>query len=260
MSKQLFVFVILNALCLYSVVAVPLQQFHDEDYDNEDDSDVIEITANTLEEPKPSKDIIDLSAYGQSMYGYPDESTAKLIDEYNMNETSVNPEELGSYLEGDILFPSDTVLTKNGLVSQSSRWRNGVVPFEIRGNFAARDRALIEQAMEQYHRRTCIRFVPRSNEQDYISIVNGHSGCWSSVGRVGGKQEVNLQSPGCLSKVGTPLHELMHAVGFLHEQNRQERDSFVSIQYNNIQPQAGISFIINLSGTLFLLAFYIFIL
>lgn len=47
---------------------------------------------------------------------------------------------------------------------------------------------MIETAINEYHRRTCIRFKPRTTEADYISIVNGNSGCWSSVGRIGGKQ------------------------------------------------------------------------
>lgn len=72
-------------------------------------------------------------------------------------------------------------------------------------------------------------------DTDYISIVNTNTGCWSSVGRIGGKQELNLQSPSCTSRVGTPIHELMHAAGFLHEQNRAERDDFVSIAWQNIK-------------------------
>lgn len=52
---------------------------------------------------------------------------------------------------------------------------------------------------------------------------------------MGGRQEVNLQSPGCLSKIGTPMHELMHAMGFMHEQNRWERDDYVSINWQHIQ-------------------------
>lgn len=95
---------------------------------------------------------------------------------------------------------------------------------------------LIEQAITEYHRRTCIRFVPRSNQQDYISIVSGNTGCWSSVGRIGGRQELNLQSPGCLGKVGTVIHELMHACGFMHEQNRSDRDGFITINWGNIRP------------------------
>lgn len=73
---------------------------------------------------------------------------------------------------------------------------------------------LLERAINEYHRTTCIKFVRRrSSDYDYISIENAGSGCWSSVGRTGGKQVVNLQSPGCVSKIGTPLHEMMHALG-----------------------------------------------
>lgn len=38
-----------------------------------------------------------------------------------------------------------------------------------------------------------------------------------------------------MSKVGTVIHELMHACGFLHEQNRYERDDYVTVNYANIR-------------------------
>ncbi|KAI8130492.1 hypothetical protein FF38_11865 [Lucilia cuprina] len=225
---------ILLVLVVGQVCSVPLIPL----IDDEDDTVVVE--ANTLEnEVEHSKDVIDLSFYGSALFGEPDDQhTARMVANYTPEEYNVNPEELGTYLEGDILIPKQMVIMKNGLTTQSSRWPKGIVPYEIRGNFNARDMSIIENAINEYHQRTCIRFVPRSNEQDYVSIVSGNSGCWSSVGRVGGKQEVNLQSPGCLTKPGTAIHELMHALGFLHEQNREERDSYVSIQYENIQPNA----------------------
>ncbi|XP_004530383.1 high choriolytic enzyme 1 [Ceratitis capitata] len=243
---------ILLALAVFGQLLVQLNAspvvgtFTYDDIDD-DDSEVLEVDLNSIDallsNGEHDKDVIDLSHYGNSLYGTPDnEVTAQLVANYTAEESPVNPEELGSYLEGDILVPKPPVMTRNGVTTQSSRWPNGVVPFEIRGNFNTRDMATIEHAMDEYHRRTCIRFVPRSSEQDYISIVSGNSGCWSSVGRVGGKQEVNLQSPGCLSKPGTAMHELMHALGFLHEQNRQERDSYVDIQMHNVQPSAVANF------------------
>jgi hypothetical protein len=46
----------------------------------------------------------------------------------------VNPEELGEYLEGDIMV-SDS-LRRNGLRSENSRWPDGVVPYMLSPYFS----------------------------------------------------------------------------------------------------------------------------
>ena len=57
--------------------------------------------------------------------------------------------------------------------------------------------------------------------------------CWSFVGRRGKKQVVSLAKSGCVyHKV--IQHELLHALGFNHEQSRSDRDSHVRILYKNI--------------------------
>ena len=57
--------------------------------------------------------------------------------------------------------------------------------------------------------------------------------CWSYVGRRGGGQVVSLARRGCVyHKV--VQHELLHALGFNHEQTRSDRDSHVRIIYQNI--------------------------
>jgi hypothetical protein len=77
------------------------------------------------------------------------------------------------------------------------------------------------------------RFVPRTGQRDFIHIKKG-SGCHSKVGRCGGMQEVSLGS-GCVY-TGIAVHELMHAVGFWHEQSRFDRDAYVRILTQNIMP------------------------
>lgn len=141
---------------------------------------------NTIIETIESLGFIDLSHYGRSIFGEPDTETGEILAKYNPDTDEVNPEELGSYVEGDILMPLGQA--RNGLSSITARWPNGIIPYEIRGNFDAYQMNLIEQAFNEYHSKTCIRFVPRTNQQDYVSIVNGNTGCWSSVGRVGGRQ------------------------------------------------------------------------
>lgn len=97
-------------------------------------------------------------------------------------------------------------------------------------------KALIMEAMNDYHQYTCIRFIPyKGEESDYIRLTAGNTGCWSSVGRIGGRQDINLQVPGCVTLKGTIIHELMHAVGFLHEQSRFERDQYIHINWQNIK-------------------------
>jgi hypothetical protein len=81
----------------------------------------------------------------------------------------------------------------------------------------------------------CIKFVKRTNQEQWIEIINDE-GCWSRVGQLGERkfQHLSLNVPGCIYK-GTVAHELIHALGFDHEQNRPDRDSYVEILTYNIQ-------------------------
>ncbi|XP_075144974.1 zinc metalloproteinase nas-1 [Haematobia irritans] len=155
-----------------------------------------------------------------------------------------NPEETGPYLEGDINDDGEVYrkMQRNGIMNHSLRWPNGIVPYVIRGSFSKQELAVINHAFNEYHTKTCIRFRPRTIETDFVTIKNNGDGCWSSVGRLGGEQILNLQNPKCFSNYGTTIHELMHVLGFYHEQNRYERDQYVKVISENVKSGMMINF------------------
>uniref|UniRef100_A0A8P4GEE2 Metalloendopeptidase n=1 Tax=Dicentrarchus labrax TaxID=13489 RepID=A0A8P4GEE2_DICLA len=134
-------------------------------------------------------------------------------------------------LEGDLLAPR----TRNAMTcwSQSCLWKkasNGLVmiPFTMSSEFTSWERQKIDYAMKAFHSSTCLRFVPRQNEYDYISVEN-RAGCFSALDR------------GCLYH-GIIQHEINHALGFQHEQTRSDRDYYVRINWENINPQMAYNF------------------
>merc|ERR1712165_372214 len=67
-----------------------------------------------------------------------------------------------------------------------------------------------------------------------MGYVMRGSGCSSFVGPFGGKQDISLAGY-CASSKGVIQHEFMHALGLYHEQSRPDRDSYVKINYENVQ-------------------------
>lgn len=186
-----------------------------------------------IDEMQDENERIDLTPLGTMLFSEPDEAVGRAVSDWDPSSDQ-NPEELGTYVEGDMLIPG--VEGRNGLVHSSSKWPGGVVPYVISSSFSSKDMTTIMKAFDIYRTHTCINFVKRTNEKDYISIESKNTGCWSSVGKIGRKQSLNLQSPGCTSRIGTTLHELMHALGFVHEQNRADRDDHVRVIFANIKP------------------------
>lgn len=69
------------------------------------------------------------------------------------------------------------------------------------------------------------------------------SSCFSFVGRRGGGQTVSLSRQGCVFQQ-IIQHELLHAMGFNHEQTRSDRDLHVRILLQNVI-RGGLSYSLN---------------
>ncbi|PIC15179.1 hypothetical protein B9Z55_022254 [Caenorhabditis nigoni] len=121
----------------------------------------------------------------------------------------------------------------NAIKNRLQLWPEGRIPYTISSQYSSYSRSLIAASMQEYASHTCIRWVPKeAADVNYVHIYPDR-GCYSMVGKMGGKQSLSLGS-GCIQK-GIILHELMHAVGFFHEQSRTDRDDHITIMWNNIQ-------------------------
>ncbi|XP_074812772.1 astacin-like metalloendopeptidase [Natator depressus] len=142
---------------------------------------------------------------------------------------------------------SDTILHEGDIVLRRKRsaincdsscfWpksRDGLVsvPVNVSTEFSVAERTWIAEAMQEFATLTCVQFINRTTETNYISVVPGKS-CWSHFGKIGGMQQVGLMKTGCMSK-GAIQHEMNHALGFLHEQARSDRDNYVKIMWEYI--------------------------
>ncbi|XP_002162738.1 protein SpAN isoform X1 [Hydra vulgaris] len=114
---------------------------------------------------------------------------------------------------------------------KNRRWPNAKIPYTFESSIGENGRQAIKEAIDDYHRFTCLRFTPWNGEKNYISFFYGQ-GCNSPVG-MWDKNRISL-GEGCLTK-GTALHEIGHSLGLEHEQCRPDRDRYVNIHYENIE-------------------------
>jgi hypothetical protein len=113
-------------------------------------------------------------------------------------------------------------------------WPGGIVPIVIDGLFSPAQVADINAAITHWNNTTSLSLVTRTNQQNYVRIKWGFPGSgWFSeeVGMKGGQQIINIE-PGF--SAGTVIHEIGHAIGFYHEQQRTDRGNAIIVHTQNI--------------------------
>nr|XP_057934046.1 low choriolytic enzyme-like isoform X2 [Doryrhamphus excisus] len=163
-------------------------------------------------------------------------SVSTLLERANAN-LGMNPDE-PLVMFGDIAVPSGLQnadpCTTRGCLWPKSDDGNVYIPYRISRQYSSGERDTIIEGLRSFAASTCIRFTPQRSQRDFVDIQS-RSGCYSFVGRRGRGQVVSLSRQGCVFQQ-IIQHELLHAMGFNHEQTRSDRDQHVQILLENVIP------------------------
>lgn len=100
--------------------------------------------------------------------------TVALIQSGNYKQ---NIESLGGQFEGDMVLDERQKrallgLEKTGLINTNYRWPNGVVPYVLAdGYFTQAQVEQIERGLRAIEDASCIRFVQRTDEANYVEVI-----------------------------------------------------------------------------------------
>ena len=123
------------------------------------------------------------------------------------------------------------------IYTPTRKWTDGIIPVDRTGHSGIDNdkwNTMVSQYLE-----IGIQIIDRTDEVDYVKIIDG-DGCYSFVGKTGGEQELSLGN-GC-HFLSTMIHEFGHALSMLHTQSRNDRNDFVTIQFDNIEDNVEYNF------------------
>lgn len=200
---------------------------------------------------------VSTSLYSRSCAS--DESSLMNLSPYNLRRGYLGDKEVVYQDRGDgwILVESDKLyLTKNGRLPESKaivgisqgvgvipayRWPSSSIPYVISSSLTNQSR--VTSAIQHWNTNLSgvIQFVPRTNQSDYVLFSPATSGCAAPVGyyQGAGAHTIDL-SDQCGS--GNVAHEMGHIVGLDHEQNRLDRDQYVTINWGKITSGYSLNF------------------
>lgn len=151
-----------------------------------------------------------------------------------------NEEGLSRLSKMNVGIPTRGEITNNF----TKYWPNGRVPYQFHSNLSMAARDSVLSAMSLISSSVAVNFVSATSSDINRVLICPGSGNASNVGLQQQVQYIILAD----YSVGRIMHELLHTLGVYHEHNRQDRNQYISVKYNNIKPSYLFDFQIKTDG------------
>lgn len=138
-----------------------------------------------------------------------------------------------AYASSKALEIDDMRFDLKSINSGATKWPDGKLIYEFSTTVNPRQQRAFLDACAEWEYVANVKCVKRNGERDYVYVLNGQ-GNYSFVGKSGGKQPLSIVN---WNEKFIIAHEIMHALGFGHEQSRPDRDDFVEIHFENIKDE-----------------------
>ncbi len=154
----------------------------------------------------------------------------------------------GIYKNGDMLFlesnftpngydPKIEPSVENGkltIVGGVRKWQNNTVVYVLQNGISQTVLTEINKAFNEWTTKTNIKFKQRTNENTYVTIRFDGSTCNCGNANLGANGSNGVINLGTNSRANVITHEIGHTLGYIHEQNRPDRDQFINVNFDNI--------------------------
>uniref|UniRef100_A0A7I4Y364 Zinc metalloproteinase n=1 Tax=Haemonchus contortus TaxID=6289 RepID=A0A7I4Y364_HAECO len=152
-------------------------------------------------------------------------------------------EELVEELEGTNRTKRQAIRDRDGV----RLWNNFTVNYIFNATLSKDAKEAFLKGANMWTKDTCIRFQHHNQLQHitdvetlkrYVQgqdllIVQAKGGCWSSLGKAGGLQQISLAAACETNSIAA--HEIGHTLGFYHTMSRHDRNDHIIVNGENIQ-------------------------
>lgn len=198
----------------------------------------------------------DMTSVGDINYKSSLLNDGTIIHKFNINgkDIYVNEKDGVYYYAEDMIISQEqfnilrsqantnaTTIARSTIASSFAKtWPDGIIYYQmpIKGSLSTKHyetfKKNIDSAFNMISVKTDIQFIERTTQEEYISFVYSENSNSSPVGWTKGKinqiKIYNTTYPAIIA------HEILHSMGFKHEQSRPDRDKYMIVLLNRVKP------------------------